>query len=63
MGIKQLIFRKEIEELEQLKQKTKRIKKLEREVSKLQECIRKAQTDRNNLATRIMKLENENKKR
>jgi len=40
-----------------VEQLTKKIIRLERKVDRLQEAVRKSHSDRNKLATRIMKLE------
>ena len=55
--IKQFLFEKELKELEKLEHKVERIKKLEKSMRRLEAIIREANTDRNKLATRIMRLE------
>lgn len=46
-----------------IEQLTKQLLKLERKVDRLQEAVRESHTDRNKLATRIMKLETERKEK
>jgi len=40
-----------------IEQLTKKLIKLDRKVDRLQEAVRESHTDRNKLATRVMKLE------
>jgi len=66
MKLKELFFGKKLKEKETLAyalRKTGRIKGLEKKYMHLKEMIREAQTDRNELAVRIMKLEAKEKKR
>jgi len=60
MSLKELLFKKKLkreETIAYLLRETGWIKKLEKQYLKLDEQIRKAQTDRKRLATRITALE------
>ena len=57
--MKQFLFEKELKELEKLEHKVERIKKLEKNMRRLEVIVREADTDRNKLATRIMRLESQ----
>ena len=65
MGLKNLIFKKEIKAIEmiqaELKREASRRRDLERYAGRLEKAIRKMQTDLNNLSARITKLKRKKK--
>lgn len=66
MGLKELIFKKELKAIRllqiELMNEASRSRDFERYVGRLEKAIRKMQTDLNNLSTRITKLERKPKK-
>jgi len=66
MGLKQYLFKNELEKIERITNKINRLKEIDKKCSYNRKKIRQIMTDINNLATRITKLEikhiKENKK-
>lgn len=67
MGLKELIFKKEIKAIEDIQTKQEheaaKTRDLERYAGRLEKAIRKIQTNLNNLSARVTKLERKPKKK